>query len=315
MQRHFSRSIASVFVVFLGIACQATIGCDGSSHAALAPSFDADRAWQHLAKQVALGPRPAGSPAIELCRQYLETELKSYGLTPKREMFKDTTPAGEIEFTNIYADFDATDPGADRIFVGSHYDTKRMPFAFVGANDGGSSTAVLLELARVVAQGGKRAFSYRFVFFDGEEALRPDWIDPDNTYGSRYHAAQLKRSGESTKVKAFVLLDMIGDKDLKLTRDTYSDKRIHDAFERAARANGLGAPFDGKTMDLRDDHNSFMAIGVPSIDLIDFEYGPRNGYWHTAEDTLDKCSKESLAVIGKITLFGLAELESQLRAR
>jgi glutaminyl-peptide cyclotransferase len=312
MQRHLSRAAASLTSVFLGIACQATVGCDGTATAPLAPKFEADRAWQHLSKQVECGPRPAGSEALERCRAYLESELKSYGLVPKRETFQESTPGGTIEFTNVYADFTGADPAADMIVVGSHYDTKRMTFPFVGANDGGSSTAVLLEIARVVAASGKRAFSYRFVFFDGEEAVRPDWIDPDNTYGSRHHALELKRAGVVSKVRAFVLLDMVGDKELRLTRDSYSDKRMYDAFERAARENGLGVHFEGKAMDLRDDHDSFMAVGVPSIDLIDFEYGPRNAWWHTADDTLDKCSKESLGAIGKITLLGLVELEGML---
>ncbi len=301
--------------LLLCLACQATVGCDTPSGSKRARAIDADKAWAHLERQVAFGPRPSGSKEIEECRKYLEAELSAAGLKPKRETFKAETPIGEIEFTNIWAEWPGSDPQAGWIVLGSHYDTKRMPFPFVGANDAGSSTAVLIELARVIVASGQGRFTYRFVFFDGEEATRPDWADPDNTYGSRHHAQQLKRVGDNTKARAFVLLDMVGDKDLKLTRDVYSDRRFMDCFLQAARANGLGAHVDGRSLEIRDDHLSFMAIGVPSVDLIDFEYGPNNSYWHTQADVLANCSKESLAAIGKITLLGLESLEELLSAR
>jgi hypothetical protein len=299
----------------LCIACQTTIGCDTASGPARATAIDADKAWAHLEHQVALGPRPSGSPAAEECRKYLEAQLQAAGLTPKRETFKQATPVGEIEFTNIWAEWPGTKAEEGWIVLGSHYDTKRMPFPFVGANDAGSSTAVLLELARVIVAGEKSRFTYRFVFFDGEEATLPEWAGTDNTYGSRYHAQQLKRVGDNVKARAFVLLDLVGDKDLKLTRDVYSDRRFMDLFVNAARANGLGKHVDGRALEIRDDHLSFMAIGVPSVDLIDFEYGPNNAWWHSKDDVLANCSKESLGVIGKITLLGLGALETHLRSK
>ncbi|MDZ4774902.1 MAG: M28 family peptidase [Planctomycetota bacterium] len=301
--------------LMLCLACQTTIGCDSAASPKRTPSIDADRAWAHLERQVAFGPRPSGSKEIEECRKFLEAELTGMGLAPKRETFEEKTPVGEIEFANVWAEWPGTDAKEGWIVLGSHYDTKRMPFPFVGANDAGSSTAALIEIARAIVKGGKSPFTYRFVFFDGEEATRNEWVDPDNTYGSRYHAQQLKRVGENTKARVFVLLDMVGDKDLKLTRDIYSDRKFMDVFVGAARMNGLGAYVDGRSLEVRDDHLSFMAIGVPSINLIDFEYGPNNSYWHTKDDVLANCSKESLAVIGKITLLGLEKVEELLRTR
>lgn len=302
-----------VSALLLGLAYQTTSGCDPAPTRERA--IDADKAWAHLERQVAFGPRPSGSPAIEECRKWIEAELTAVGLTPKRETFKAETPAGEIEFTNIWAEWPGTVATEGWIILGSHFDTKHLPFHFVGANDSASSTAVLLELARVIVAGGKSRFTYRFLFLDGEEAVRFEWEGNDNTYGSRHHAQQLKRVGDNTKARAFVLLDMVGDKDLKLTRDTHSDRKFVDCFFGAARSNGLGAHVDGKALDVRDDHIPFMNVGIPSIDLIDLEFGPNNSFWHSKDDVVANCSQESLNVIGKITLLGLEALEELLRSR
>lgn len=277
--------------------------------------FDAERAWKHLEAQVAFGPRPSGSEAIEKTRAYLESELKAAGLTPVREAFKEMTPAGEIEFANVYADLPSEPAGGPLIIIGSHFDTKRFEFVFVGANDSASSTGVLLELARVIAAGGPRAVTYRFLFLDGEESVRPEWRNPDNRYGSRYHAEQLKKTGAVQRVKAFVLLDLVGDKDLRLRQEEFSDAWLREMFFAAARKNGLGKHVDGKREPAYDDHISFVDIGVPSVDLIDFDYGPNNAWWHSAEDTLDKVSKASLDVIGRIVLLGLPAVEERARAK
>jgi Zn-dependent M28 family amino/carboxypeptidase len=309
--------LRSLGAVGLTLGCASFVGgCPSASGGpALSAAFDAARAWKHLEAQVALGPRPPGSEALEKTRVYLETELKAAALTPQREAFKAATPLGEIEMCNVFADFAGTEHGgkpAPMIIVSSHFDTKKMSVPFVGANDGGSSTAVLLEIARVIAAGGPRNVTYRFLFVDGEEALRKEWVDPDNRYGSRHHAEQLKKSGAAANVKAFVLLDMVGDKDLKLVRESYSDSWLLEAFMSAAKDNGLGVHFEGKREAVTDDHLSFLAIGVPSVDMIDFDYGPNNAWWHTQDDTLDKCSQESLGAIGKITLLGLATVEDHI---
>jgi hypothetical protein len=293
------------------VLCAAT-SCTNGSAASSAQAFDAGRAWAHLQKQVGFGPRPAGSPAIEQCRKYIESELSAAGLTPKRETWSETTPVGPIEFVNVWAEIAGTDPKKGTIIVGSHYDTKRMPYPFVGANDGGSSTAVLIEVARSIAGGKRSAFTYRFLFLDGEEATQPEWAGQDNTYGSRHHAQALQRSGDSEKVRAFVLLDMVGDKDLVLQRESYSDPRFLQCFFDAARKNGLGKHVDGRSLEIRDDHQSFMSANIKSVDLIDFDYGQNNANWHTKDDVLANCSKESLDAIGKITLLGLGSLGTLL---
>ena len=139
--------------------------------------------------------------------------------------------------------------------------------------------------------------------------MRWNWRDPDNRYGSRHHVEGLKRTGLLSRVKACVIIDLVGDRDLQLTTDQASDGRLLEAFFGAAREAGLGAHVDGPRMPVRDDHLSFMEAGIRSVDLIDLEYGPDNGFWHTAEDTLDKVSKDSLAVIGNIVLLGLPRVE------
>ncbi len=291
----------------------------GATSAASASSarFDAQRAWAHLEALVALGPRPAGSGAAAKTVDYLESQLKEFGLAPVRESFiARGTPAGDLPMCNLYVDLPASggDPAkTPLVIVGSHFDTKRFDqFRFVGANDGGSSTAVLLELARVLAAQGPRRVALRLLFLDGEEAVRETWQDPDNRYGSRHHAEQLKASKLVERVKAFVLLDLVGDRDLRLHRDQYSDTWLYECFAAPARSSGLGKHVDGRREGIADDHLSFLEVGVPSVDLIDFSYGPNNSWWHSADDTLDKCSAESLGAIGEIVLLGLPNVEKRL---
>lgn len=275
-----------------------------------AAGFDARRAYAHLERIVALGERPAGSARLEELRKYLETELATCGLAPAREAFRAETPKGPLEMANLRVDLAVPGaPEAPLLVLATHIDTKGgLPFPFVGANDGGSGTAVLLELARVLATRERRV-AVRLLFLDGEEAVRKQWIDPDNCYGSRHHVRELQRSGELARVQAMVLLDMVGDRDLVLTRELESDAALYARVERAARAAGLEAHFGDHARALRDDHLPFLDAGVPAIDLIDFEYGPANSWWHTAEDTLDKCSAASLGAAGGIVLAAWSELE------
>lgn len=286
--------------------------------------FDAERAWSDLEALVDFGPRPAGSAELEECRRYIEKRLRELGLEPRRETFtQESTPVGPVTFHNLLADLPgtprATEEGeqpAPIVYLASHYDTKLLPEGrFVGANDGGSSTAALLELARVLKSSGPRPVTYRLAFFDGEEPFRERWLDPDNTYGSRYHARQLQLSEEFDQVRAMVLLDMVGDRHLRLWRDTYSSRELLRIFMDAARQEGLGLYFTGASLPVRDDHLPFLEIGIPAVDLIDLDYGPEsrnNDWWHTPEDTLENCSQQSLAVVGRILLAGLPVLEQRV---
>ncbi|MFN0006313.1 MAG: M28 family peptidase [Planctomycetota bacterium] len=308
---------------FLALGLLAIGACTVEDPAPRQASFDQARAWRDLESIVALGPRPPGSPELEKTREYIERELRAAGLTPVREPFdvkpppgfKSTPPVESFAMANVYADFAAQDQGAETVILGTHIDTKIHPQRFVGANDSGSGTAVLLELARVIASGGPRSLNYRFLFIDGEESLRWDWADTDNTYGSRHHASKLVESRLAERVRAFVLLDLVGDKDLVFLRETYSDRRLNDLFFKAADGIGLGKHMLGARQEAKDDHLSFMAVGIPSIDLIDFDYGPDNSWWHTVEDTLDKCSAESLGITGRIVLAALPEIERSFRRK
>ena len=301
----------------LVLALAATLplsACSASTAAPPPPPFDSSRAWTHLEAMVALGERPAGSEALELARDYIRAELESYGLTPVTEEFVSDTPVGDLRFANVYADVGPTT--APLVVFVTHIDTKRFDWEFVGANDSGAGTAALLELARVfAAETRERDIAYRLLFVDGEESIREEWIDPDNRYGSRHHVQNLVNSGEVARVEACVVLDLIGDKDLKLNNESYSDSTLLRIFFDAARDIGLGKHVGGTRREIKDDHLSFMAANIPSVDLIDFEYGPNNSYWHDPRDTLENVSAESLDVIGRIVLAGLPALESWVRSR
>lgn len=313
--RYVRPGVASnaLLTVLLATLCSSMTACTNGTAAPSAPEFNADRAWQDLERLVAFGPRPAGSEALEETRGYLEAELTKAGLTPQREAFEAETPVGKIAMVNVFADLeglpDENGRPPEMVILCTHYETKRGIEGFVGANDGGSGTAVLLELARVLTSGGPRALTYRFLFVDGEEAMRMDWIGLDNTYGSRHHAEALRKSGLSERVRACVVIDIVGEKNVRLSHDISSDRRLLAIFFDAARAAGLGKHVGGRREEIKDDHHSFMAIGIPSVDLIDLDYL----HWHKPSDTLDKCSKESLDAIGTIVLLGLPQLESSFR--
>jgi len=307
------RALPSLLVASALSACESGRAAAPSER----PAFDAARAWKDLETAVGFGPRPAGSASLERLRAYLESELRAVGLEPRREAFTAPTPIGPLDFVNLVVDVPGRTPEAPIVVVGGHIDTKRMPFEFVGANDAGSSTAVLLELARWLApQRGERPVAYRLLFLDGEEAVRPDWAGEDNLYGSRHHVAELQRTGEIERIAACVIVDMVGDRDLRLTRETNSHRELLEVFFQAARSIDLGKHVDGAPRELYDDHLSFRDAGVAAADLIDFAFGgAHNPYWHSAEDTLEHCSQASLDAIGRILVAGLPGLERWVAAR
>src|SRR5258707_13976695 len=201
--------------------------------AAPAPKFGSGRAWEHLRQLVAIGPRPAGSPAIEPTRKYIREQLAANGLTASEQAWDDQTPLDKVHMVNLVA----TIPGIrkERIVIAGHYDTKLYrQFRFVGASDGGSSAAFLLELARVL-RARKNPLTIELLFLDGEEARMPDWHGTDNTYGSRHYVDLGKRDGSLTTLKALLLIDMIGDRDLDIRRDTNSTGWLTDVIWAAAR--------------------------------------------------------------------------------
>ena len=223
-----------------------------------------------------MGPRPSGSPAIEQTRQYIKSQLAAGGVAVAEQKWVADTPAGKVPMVNLIA----TIPGArkDRIVFAGHYDTKRFPqFRFVGASDGGSSAAFVLELARVL-KARRNPFTMELLFLDGEEAVNEVWAGTDNTYGSRHYVDTARRDGSLAGLKALVLLDMIGDRNLQIRRDSNSTPWLTEIVWNAARRQKLDDYFIPESTQVEDDHIPFMKAGVPSVDIIDLDY-PQ---WHTA---------------------------------
>jgi Zn-dependent M28 family amino/carboxypeptidase len=281
-------------------------------------SIDGERAFEHVRKQVEIGPRPAGSAELAKARDYIVGELNSYGLNVTLDEFTPKTPVGDRKMVNVTAEL----PGesSDVIIVSSHYDTKLFKeFRFVGANDGGSSTGTLLEMARIMAQSGQKPrFTYWFVFFDGEEAFCTEWEQcknpdgPDNTYGSRHYVKQLKERNElKNRVRAMILLDMMGYKNLRLGRDEeMSTPILIEEVWQTASELGYGAQFVDEEEGVGgDDHEPFLKEGIPSLDIIQLS---TYEYWHKPEDTLDKISPQSLKIVGDVVLNSLPRIEQRL---
>jgi peptidase M28-like protein len=269
--------------------------------------FDGKRAYNQVAKQVSFGPRPPGSPAIQKLQEYMLNELKSYGCSVDADSFSADTPAGRVPMKNILVKIPGQKPGI--ILLGTHYDTKKLD-NFVGADDGGSSTGVMLEMARLLCkQPGK--YAVWIAFFDAEEAFNVEWHDPDNCYGSRQMAAQLAASGDLAKVKAFILADIVGGRKPHFRRDMESTKWLVDLVWNEAAKLGYANIFLNEPYDVGgDDHFSFTKRKVPSVDIIDLvpEDVP---YWHKPEDTLDKISPKTLAIVGHTILESVKVLQQR----
>lgn len=269
--------------------------------------FDGRRAFAHVAKQVSFGPRPSGSQALAHLQDYLESELKSYGCSEETDSFGANTPVGRISMKNILVKISGETPGV--ILLGTHYDTKRLD-NFVGADDGGSSTAVMLELARLLCkQRGK--YAVWIAFFDGEEAVRLQWQDPDNRYGSRQMAAQFANSGDLKKIKALLLADIVGGRNSRFRRDDSSTKWLTDLVWEVAARLGYSSLFLNELTGIGgDDHHSFTQRNVPAVDVIDLN-PDEVPYWHTPQDTLDKISAKTLAITGHVFLESVKQLQAK----
>jgi glutaminyl-peptide cyclotransferase len=258
-----------------------------------------EKALQHTAALVDLGPRPPGSDAIGKARDYIEKQLQSSGWDVTRQTFSDDTPHGRKTFVNLLARCGHS--AAPTFIVCGHYDTKVFDtFRFVGANDAGSSAGLLLELARVLATDRSLAAKIEIVFFDGEEAFE-EFSETDGDYGSRYFAKQLAENNAAKQFRGGILLDMVGDRSLNITLPLDSPRKMAEQTFAAADALKVRNHFTYFNSDVTDDHTPLNAAGVPTIDFIDFDYPP----WHTADDTLDKLSAESLEIVGKVTIYYL----------
>jgi glutaminyl-peptide cyclotransferase len=283
-----------------------------------APKFDGNRAYEDLRHMVAIGPRPAGSDALKRTRDYIKKELVAAGLQPEEQPFDARTPAGPIHMVNIRATLPGPatglrtglTEGRGRIVIGGHYDTKlEHSFPFVGASDGASSAAFLLELARAL-KGRANPLPIELLFLDGEEAV-VDWNLPkvkDHTYGSRYYVEQLQKAGTVKDVRAFILIDMIGDRELTIRREQNSTPWLSDIVWDAAKR--LKHPeFLDESTPIEDDHLEFLEAGIPSVDIIDLDYPA----WHSADDNLAHVAARSLQTVGDVLLAALPAIESRLK--
>jgi glutaminyl-peptide cyclotransferase len=271
--------------------------------------FDGNRAYEDLRQVVAIGPRTPGSAGAQATRDYIKKELAKAAVAVTEQAFDADTPVGRLHMVNVIATIPGTSP--DRIVFAGHYDTKIFrEFPFVGANDAGSSTAFLIEWARVM-KARKNPLTIEIVFLDGEEATRPDWEDPDNRYGSRHYVQAAQQSKTLASLRAMVLVDMIGDRDLRIMREEASTAWLTDAIWAAAKALGHDDVFVPQSTQIDDDHIPFLRAGVPAVDIIDLDYAP----WHKAGDTLDKVSARSLQTVGDVVLEALPAIEKRLASK
>jgi glutaminyl-peptide cyclotransferase len=278
-------------------------------------TFDGTRAYKHVRHLVEIGPRPPASEGIHRAQAYIIGQLKSFGCPVEEHDFHGSTVLGSLEMKNIVVKLHGTSAGI--ILYTTHYDTIRMP-NFVGADDGGSGTGTLLELARFFC-ARKNVLNVWIVFFDGEEA-QGNWTDKasvqwnndgsNNTYGSREMAAQMALSGDLKRTKAMILADMIGPRNVRITRDTGSTPWLTDLIWDTAAQLGYQNTFVNENYTVGgDDHFSFIRRGVAGSDLIDLTVP----YWHTPQDTLDKVDPHSLAVVGHVLAETLPRFEKKFR--
>ena len=303
------RFSVTVVVVLASCACVSAQTPEAQQPTTQTMAFDSARAFEHLKQLVAIGPRPAGSPAAQKTRDYIKAQMTSLGVETREQTFEAKTPVGPVTMVNVIATIPgpSTGSGQGRVIFASHYDTKLFEdITFVGANDAGSSTAFLIELARVL-KDRKNALTIELLFLDGEEAIG-EW-ETGNTHGSRHYVLEAAKDAATLKqIKAMILVDMIADKELIIKRESRSTPWLVDAIWSAARR--LNRPeFISDSTPIDDDHLPFLAAGIPAVDIIDLDYP----YWHTADDTLDKVSAQSMQVVADVLLGALPAIELRVR--
>jgi Zn-dependent M28 family amino/carboxypeptidase len=274
------------------------------------PVFDSARAFTHLKAMVDFGPRPSGSDALRQTRAYITRQIAAMGLTVQEQAFTATTPNGPVDMVNLIVTLPGKRP--ERILFTGHYDTKLFTdIKFVGASDGASSGAFLIELVQAL-KDQPREFTYEFVWFDGEEAVGAWNLNTDSTYGSRFYVQQATKAGALSTIKALILVDMIGNKNLRIERDSYSAGWLNAIVWGAAKKLGKKQFAEIETT-IEDDHVHFVKAGIPSIDIIDLNKYIDDGHWHTASDTLANVSAASLGVVGDVLLAALPEIVAYLK--
>ncbi len=270
-----------------------------------AADFSGQKALAYTQALVSFGPRPAGTPALVKAQAYIVEQLKALGWHVTEDSFSARTPAGTLAMKNIIARKAGLSGRA--VAITGHYDTKRFPFPFAGANDGGASAGVLLELARCLKDRTFKNDVY-LVFFDGEEAVG-EWTATDSLYGSRHLADKWQSAGILDRLAALINIDMIGDRDLKIVNELYSSEPLRRVITQAAASLGYAKHFNAGDLPIEDDHVPFLRKGVRAANLIDFDYGPNHAWWHTAQDTMDKLSPTSMEVVGRTLVEVIQRLE------
>ena len=263
------------------------------------PQIDSKRAFQYIKEIVAFGPRPMGSENHKKLENYITAHLK--GDQVEDDAFTADTVEGKFPVRNIIAKYPGTKDGI--IVILGHYDTN-YPLrntGYVGANDGGSSTAILLEYANQLRGKKRDGYSVWLVWTDGEEAVR-QWSDTDSLYGTRHLAEKWEKDGTLKKIKALLVMDMIAPTDLAVLRDTNSTPWLLDLIYAAAERDGYQSHFYALQAPIEDDHIPFVKRGIPCADVIDMPYGYNDAFHHTPLDTMDKLSPKSLEIVGNTTL-------------
>lgn len=330
---HFSWGLSRVLLLFCISMALLTFGLGGGcqQHTDLpppvTPSFDKERAWADLLKQVGFGPRVPGTDAHQKCQDYLYTELQRFATNVTLQPFSHVLGSANRDMNNIIGTCPGTGVGTkENVVLLAHWDTRptsdreKTPelqmTPFDGANDGASGVAVLMEIARQLKEH-PISRTVTILLVDGEDYgdFSPGHSqdgDTDMLLGSDYYAAHLP----DPKPNWGILLDMVGDADLDIYREPYSEanaKAVNDRVFSSARTLGylrtagmsgfVDQPFK---FEVEDDHYAFIKAGVPTADLIDFEYGGTdNPYWHTQQDTSDHCSADSLEIVGCTVLYAL----------
>lgn len=286
-------------IIVVGIALLAGVAVAQNPARSL-PQFDGAKALEYTRQYVnATGPRWIGSPGHAKAEAFLKSEFRRDDLV--EDTFTTTTPAGPMTMHNFIAKFPGKKDGI--IVLATHYETNYplRKIHYVGANDGGSTTGLLIEIANDLRGKPNDGYSVWLLFTDGEEAIQ-NWTDADSVYGSKHLAAQWQADGTLKQIKAFLLADMLGDKDLDIQRDLNSTPWLEDLVYKAASQYGWQSYFFERQTQDEDDHIPFARRGVPCADLIDLDYGYNNSYWHTDQDTLDKLSAKSLTIVGDTML-------------
>ncbi|HEY3999172.1 MAG TPA: M28 family metallopeptidase [Candidatus Xenobia bacterium] len=271
---------------------------------AAGPAFDGQRAYDAAKAQCDIGVRAPGTPGHEQCVKWIEDQFAADKLQVSTQPFDVIVSKETYHLTNVVATIPGQEP--DLIVIGAHFDSKTFhDITFVGANDGASGIGVLVELGRVLAAHGPFTKTIQLVAIDGEESIGKEPLGV-GLYGSGHYVRTAAKAKDT--IDDFILVDMVGDADLHIVDDDTSTQRLHAKVWAKAKELHLSDHFNGVKEDMVDDHTPFLNMHIPSIDLIDFDYGPHNSYWHTAQDTMDKISADSLGVVGKVVVGVVEDL-------